>query len=427
MTVFKAKTRLREILYENEVKFSKTGKTSAKSTGSRKKLFRSFTFYGDLYDWIFKKKTTSTFDDVNDQLRAAGLPTMKDLAEKYNTGQKDTLKRIGFTGPLVGQTYSLYDISALAKNFNTNLGMYASLDELGNPVAIVKATIKGNEFRKSNYPDEWIDPSHTRMRYFLQREDESVEFNFHNKVNRLIFDGILKGMPVPIHLFYKEWKEEDYRYAGVFLAESLTPDRKAFDILKQNPSLPLNTRKEQVQLLKQFTEKLPSVWEKKKIVLVHPPKGVGASSVRPTIDRDVIWEGDPGYEEANELKKLIGDLGEQEALRIEKERLQKWPDLVERIQKVKLDSEGFDIRSFDVRGGDARDVMIEVKTTTSPSVSCPFFMSENERRTMVENPEDYWLYRIYDTHGPNIKYFALKERVADKLQLTATNYKVTVR
>lgn len=330
MTVFIAKTPLGEILYQNEVEFSKTGKTSAKSSGSRKKLFCSFSFDGNLYDWIFKEKTTSVFDDINEQLCAAGLPTMKELATKYEAGQKDTLKRIGFAGLFVGHKYSLYDISALAKNFNTNLGMYASLDELGNPVAIVKATIKGNEFRKSNYPDEWIDSSHTRMRYFLQREDESVEFNFHNKVNRLIFDGILKGMPVPIHLFYKEWKEEDYRYAGVFLAKSLTSKGKAFDILKQNPSLPPNMRKEQVPLLKRYTKELPSVWEKKTIVLVDPPKGLGASSVRPTIDRDVIWEGDgdPGYEEANELKKLIGDLGEQEALRIERTRLQEWPNLV---------------------------------------------------------------------------------------------------
>lgn len=46
---------------------------------------------------------------------------------------------------------------------------------------------------------------------------------------------------------------------------------------------------------------------------------------------------------------------------------------------------------------------------------------------MENNPEDYWLYRIFDIHGPNTQYFVLKERVADKLRLTARNYKVTVR
>lgn len=420
--------KLGEILYNNEIAFSLGHNSSfdVKSSSYRKRLFCSFTFDGDLYDWIFKKdKTTTTFDAINQKLISSGFPSMKELASKYYNERKGQLNRISLKNLIIGVKYSLWDICALAKNFNQLLGMYASNDNLGNPVAIIKATINGNQFRSSNYADNWVGNDHVQMRYFLQKENDIVDYNFKNETNRLIFDGLINALPVPIYLFYNEEKGIDYTYAGIYTAGDISPDRKAFDIFQKDSIQRRIKDKDRIAFLKQYAKQLPELWKDKPIKECPVPRFFENQQNNKTI----TTKRNPDYLELEELKKIIGDLGEKEAIKIETKRLNEinHPELISKVSKTLLDSDGFDIRSVDVRGPEIRDIKIEVKTTSSPIGNCPFFMSENERKTMAQNPDDYWLYRIFDTHGANIKYFALRENVADKLNLFPENYKVTLK
>ena len=65
---------------------------------------------------------------------------------------------------------------------------------------------------------------------------------------------------------------------------------------------------------------------------------------------------------------------------------------VEWTSEVRGDGAGYDIRSFDLNGGDR---LIEVKTTNGPAKT-PFFLSENERGFSTERPEVFRLLRLYN-------------------------------
>lgn len=428
MKDFAPKTLLGKLLYENELRFLSTLKDQReiKSSIYRKRMFCSFSFDGDLADWIQKDKTTEAFDLADKRIKEAGFPSIKEITKRYVSLHGGTLSRISLHNLIIGKSYSLWDISALAGNFNQMLGMYASKDDYGSPIAIIKATINGISFRANNYADQWLSDNHSHMKYFLQKENDIVDFNFKNQTNRIIFDGLIKGIPVPIYVFFNEEKGVDYTYAGIFNANGISPDKKSFDIFSRETFNSQDVEMKRVDFLSNYSKQLPDIWRNKPIEEVVPPQHL--SNQLKNNGNEKNQTTNPDYLTLYEVQKLIGSLGEQEAIRIEKKRLLKiMPDLAGRVSKVDLDSCGFDIRSFDIRGNDIMDIKIEVKTTSSPFKEEPFFMSENERRTMLNNNENYWLYRIFDTHASSIRYFALRNNVSQLLDLEPIQYQVRVK
>ena len=102
------------------------------------------------------------------------------------------------------------------------------------------------------------------------------------------------------------------------------------------------------------------------------------------------------YLEEAAIRQQIGDLGEKLVKEHEEERVKLFaPQQGRNIKKV-ADSEGFDFESFEARGRIIRKVQIKVKTTSDRNPLRRFFMSSNEVRTMNENPDSYWLYRVFD-------------------------------
>lgn len=432
MKDFFPKTELGKLLYQNEMKYlaSLSNGNAIRTSAFRKRMFCSFSFDGDLVDWVLKKKTTSAFDDVDKQLALHGFQTAKEITERYKADHLGSLKRISLNSLIIGVKYSLWDISALAKNFNQMLGMYASHDQIGNPVAIVKATINENSSRKHiyNYADQWTGTNHDQMKYFLQKENNVDDFAFKNETNRLIFDGLIIGVPVPIYVFFNEEKKVDYQYAGIFNANDISSDRQSFDICRSTLFNEQSIETNRHQFLKDYLGKLPEVWETKLMKEVTPPSHFENQKRFEYSDSISKSKSNADYIELEEVRKIIGDLGEREVIQYEKWRLnQIKPELANKVAKADLDSDGFDIRSFDVNGPEIKDIKIEVKTTSSPIKGEPFFMSENERRTMVTYPNNYWLYRLFDAHSRNIRFFALKDNVESKLKLDPVDYKVTFK
>lgn len=93
-------------------------------------------------------------------------------------------------------------------------------------------------------------------------------------------------------------------------------------------------------------------------------------------------------------QKWLGDLGELVVMKYEEKKLapkfngDKTP---EHTSKKHGDGLGYDISSFDL---DGNAILIEVKTTRSPGN--PFFITGNELKKSEENPENYYLYRLYN-------------------------------
>ena len=63
-----------------------------------------------------------------------------------------------------------------------------------------------------------------------------------------------------------------------------------------------------------------------------------------------------------------------------------------------------------------------MKTTSDRNPLRRFFMSSNEVKTMNENPDSYWLYRVFDINALEPQFFALRESVKDRIHMQAADY-----
>lgn len=151
---------------------------------------------------------------------------------------------------------------------------------------------------------------------------------------------------------------------------------------------------------------------------------------------NLVWGGvevspylprtDVDYDGRNKRAKLLGDIGENIVLELEKKKIgqtafkHKSPD----IMKVK-DLYGFDIFSFDEYGNPIR---IEVKTTTR-GIDEPFYMSRNEKMVCEDSDTNYFIYRIYNldiTKMPpayDLKSFNVKD---ETMTFKAIQYEVSL-
>jgi hypothetical protein len=134
------------------------------------------------------------------------------------------------------------------------------------------------------------------------------------------------------------------------------------------------------------------------------------------------------YPKVNADRLKLGYLGELLVLRYEKELLiQKHLDnLASRVQhtsKEKGDGLGYDILSFTTRG---ENKFIEVKTTAG-SINSPFYMSENEVEFAKQNPQYYYLYRVFEMNErSNIgKFFVYQGDISKEFNFSPINYQVT--
>ncbi|SEQ25552.1 protein of unknown function [Solimonas aquatica] len=103
------------------------------------------------------------------------------------------------------------------------------------------------------------------------------------------------------------------------------------------------------------------------------------------------------YLEREARNRSLGAAGETFVLNYETARLislgqERLASQIEHTAKIRGDSAGFDIMSFDVSG---KELLIEVKTTKYGSET-PFYVSSNEVAVSNREAERYQVYRLFD-------------------------------
>lgn len=97
-------------------------------------------------------------------------------------------------------------------------------------------------------------------------------------------------------------------------------------------------------------------------------------------------------------------------------------DLAVQVKHIALvnSAAGYDIASFLPDGTPMR---IEVKTTQGP-ISAPFFISINEVLASREDPQSYWIYRVFGFKPDcgEAEYFVINGDVEDTCELMPTNF-----
>ncbi|MBP6055772.1 MAG: DUF3883 domain-containing protein [Cytophagaceae bacterium] len=130
--------------------------------------------------------------------------------------------------------------------------------------------------------------------------------------------------------------------------------------------------------------------------------------------------------EQESKNKRLGLLGEQLILNSEISFLinNGKDDLAKKIKHVSIeegDGLGYDILSFDLAGNEKK---IEVKTTRS-NISRPFFLTINELNISIQNPNNYYLYRLFDFDS-NLnkgKLYIIEGDLSSALNLHPVNFK----
>lgn len=122
-------------------------------------------------------------------------------------------------------------------------------------------------------------------------------------------------------------------------------------------------------------------------------------------------------------RRDLGRAGEEAVVRYERERLtaeghQRLARMVEHVSATKGDGLGYDVLSFDGRGG---ELLIEVKTTRRAR-EFPFLVSQNEVSLSAEAPDQFRLYRVYDFNKPKTGLYTLPGPLATSCRLTPTTW-----
>jgi len=135
----------------------------------------------------------------------------------------------------------------------------------------------------------------------------------------------------------------------------------------------------------------------------------------------------PNYAERDARNRALGLAGEMLVLDYERHQLIQsgCADLAEKIvhvSEVEGDAAGYDIRSYTADGAPK---YIEVKTTRG-SAETDFFLSANQVEFSRQNPERYFLYRLYqfDLVANSAKFFVASGFVTNQFALLATEYRV---
>jgi|TARA_B100000315_G_C14560669_1_gene580404 hypothetical protein len=153
-----------------------------------------------------------------------------------------------------------------------------------------------------------------------------------------------------------------------------------------------------------------------------------------TSERKILAKGrkrkyKPNYIAESIRNQKLGDQGEKIVMLYEQKVLteKKRKDLAAKVKRVSLedDSLGYDILSFTSEG---KEKLVEVKATKSGIDSnAPFYLTENERRTMNDNADKYYLYRVFaaNTIDPRILIIDPK-LLKEKFDLKAKLWEVSI-
>jgi len=177
-----------------------------------------------------------------------------------------------------------------------------------------------------------------------------------------------------------------------------------------------------------YDEVIRAVWGEAAVfddirdLLIEKPVPTGIGINTPS-KKPLAYASNADYDQENKRKKEIGDQGEKLVIRLERQYLQNLGkyDLAAAVGKV-LDWEGFDIQSY---YADGRPKKIEVKTTVGTKER-PFFWTQNEYRTMLENVESYCLYRLYNYDAQNnaAEYYKLEGDISNQVEMAPVQYSV---
>ncbi|SIN78473.1 DUF3883 domain-containing protein [Algoriphagus halophilus] len=167
-----------------------------------------------------------------------------------------------------------------------------------------------------------------------------------------------------------------------------------------------------------YTE--PIIFTQNNSLVKSAIKPISRKPLEKTVKTKKVTKTD--YLKKAERSLKIGMKGELLVLEKEKEKLKSLGINKEVEHKsIKGDGDGYDILSYDCNGD---PIFIEVKTTIG-GINTPFDISINEVLVANENPDNYYIYRLfnYNENNNSAEYYELNGPISKYFSLEPTSFK----
>lgn len=210
-----------------------------KLIGNEMLLLKKFPKYSTSIDlYISKLKQLTVDGDFYNFVLASGKNKIDQYVDYSIHGYKSSVKIIAenldnldldkCTKPdilIKGNLYNSMIISALAKNFNVQTGMYYNKED---NIIVLKSEIGGTSFN-----DHWVIKDGT-FHYFFQKEKNTDNYRtkrFKILVNLKTYENSIGLNNSKVHFFCRYKDDFEYVYKGIVKPQELVSDNKAI-ILK---------------------------------------------------------------------------------------------------------------------------------------------------------------------------------------------------
>ena len=211
---------LKEKILENEQELLKYFE---KDYGPHIKNFvgkiKALDYDGDIVNFLSSPYLEIQKKEQYDAIHFKNMKTALDIMHDYD---KSNLEYIDVSKLKRDDLVNTMSISAMAKNFNNQKGMYYNETD---DILYIKATLNDGP-----YANKWI-VRNNQMLYFLETEKYEDVYNnlqYSHKPNQICRDMII-GMnkSTTLYLFYRYNKGDRYFFAGVYKPIKFTYDNRA--------------------------------------------------------------------------------------------------------------------------------------------------------------------------------------------------------
>lgn len=408
---------IRQLILENELKLLQSFPEYSKIISAFMTKIEKFTFDSNVVDFCL-----STFDNNRkrkqlEDYRNHGFLSCLDII-KMNKDLIDN-RRFETDDLEVGNMYNSFDISSIALNFNYQRGMYQISKK--NSEYIVKATIRRGILAKIPYENRWIKDNES-LKYYFQSETNLSSRNvlFSHKANNKIYDDFIKKNYHIIHVFYR-YDDSDYIYDGIYYVVDADLDEQFIIIKKIDEFSSLED-----DYLKTVLKTITSKQNLKETII-----NVIYTESDETITKKTIKTRKTDYEIQYSKNLEIGEIGEEQVLNYEKNRLlnagkKEYADKVKRVS-LESDNYGYDIQSYDFDdNGVIKEIHIEVKTTAN-NQNTPFFISKNELEYYNDNLGKSRIYRVYNALSRQPLFYRISDKNLDAFEINTHIYSVKIK
>lgn len=398
------------------------------------KLFSEFPEYKQSIQQFIKKIEMVKYDAMlyelclssfksNDKIiqekkyNSKGYYSARQLVE-FNKEQLDLFDKPSLEILKEGELFTSLDICFLSNNYNVQVGMYY----INENNIIVKSTVEDND---RPYNDRWITKN-IILQYCMQKETEInlKTLIFSKKPNSAIFNSLMEGTNINVHVFINNEKGTPYKYNGVFHPCGLVLGNRAFLLFKHgyDKLIPYDNIEGQfINLLKNNND-----FDNLEYINVINVKKVNSN---------IVYKKLPMIKKSkrNILQQLKIDLevslrGDDIVYHYEKNKLiqQGYPELANKVKKVSLDDMnlGYDISSFEITSEGIQEIFISVKSSVSNSNI--FNITTNELQFNKKNIATHKLYRIYDIYTDKPKVYEIEDLNNSKLLIKPLTYEVEI-